>query len=417
MATEKQIAANRENAKRSTGPRTQAGKDIARRNAIVTGLAGLGFVKPEHLENEVIETIDWIHSTLKPDNIIEERFRDNIAFHLVCVRESSRMQVARKLMIGLRAAEFWDDDKLAEAAELAEELSKKPGAILRRLRGSKHGCMIVIERWGELDDVLARAGSWDEAQKSMALDLLGTSHAVRQHGTVLDVPEGVELTAHLRGIVRAEVAKLEERRDEFTTIDEEERKLAMTGNDPHDRAIQLLKRYGREHLNVILNMRREFGRIDRKTRAYVPTSIPQRRAHETRDDFEQRMHEFRLDVNARDEKARAEANAARLAANAAVDEEERLAALRVQPKWHEGLPLEVYFEKLREWHDRLNGYEKPTPPAAPDGDTVHRATCSEALPEPVPPAAAPRPEWPDDPDPTLPFDPEGPARPHDRHDE
>src|SRR6266436_4162321 len=167
MATERQIQANRENAKKSTSPRTQAGKDIARRNAIVTGLAGLGFVRPEHLENEVIETIDWIHSTLKPDNIIEERFRDNIAFHLVCVRESSRMQVARKLMIGLRAAEFWDDDKLAEAAE---ELPKKPGAILRRLRGSKHGCMILIERWGELDDVLVRAGSWDEAQRSLALD-------------------------------------------------------------------------------------------------------------------------------------------------------------------------------------------------------------------------------------------------------
>jgi len=215
MATERQIQANRENAKRSTGPRTQAGKDIARRNAILTGLAGLGFVRPEHLENEIIETIDWVHSTLKPDNIIEERLRDNIAFHLVCVREANRMQVARKLMIGLRASESWDDDKLVEAAELAEELPKKPGAIARRLRSTKHGCMIMIERWGQLDDVLVRAGGWDDAQKALALDLLGINPGLRAQGTPLDAPDGIEVLAHLRGVVRAEVETLEVRRDEL----------------------------------------------------------------------------------------------------------------------------------------------------------------------------------------------------------
>jgi hypothetical protein len=39
MATEKQIAANRRNAQRSTGPRTVAGKSISRRNAFRHGLS------------------------------------------------------------------------------------------------------------------------------------------------------------------------------------------------------------------------------------------------------------------------------------------------------------------------------------------------------------------------------------------
>ena len=39
MATEKQIAANRANAKRSTGPRTLAGKTISSRNACRHGLS------------------------------------------------------------------------------------------------------------------------------------------------------------------------------------------------------------------------------------------------------------------------------------------------------------------------------------------------------------------------------------------
>ena len=39
MATEKQIMANRRNAKRSTGPRTAAGKSISSRNAFRHGLS------------------------------------------------------------------------------------------------------------------------------------------------------------------------------------------------------------------------------------------------------------------------------------------------------------------------------------------------------------------------------------------
>jgi len=39
MATEKQIAANRRNAKKSTGPRTQEGKARSRMNALRHGLA------------------------------------------------------------------------------------------------------------------------------------------------------------------------------------------------------------------------------------------------------------------------------------------------------------------------------------------------------------------------------------------
>jgi hypothetical protein len=42
MATEKQIAANRRNAARSTGPRTTSGKDRSRMNALRHGLSYVG---------------------------------------------------------------------------------------------------------------------------------------------------------------------------------------------------------------------------------------------------------------------------------------------------------------------------------------------------------------------------------------
>ncbi|MBK9167612.1 MAG: hypothetical protein IPM24_09135 [Bryobacterales bacterium] len=44
MATEKQIAANRENARRSTGPKSRLGKSRSSRNNLLTGLYGREFV-------------------------------------------------------------------------------------------------------------------------------------------------------------------------------------------------------------------------------------------------------------------------------------------------------------------------------------------------------------------------------------
>jgi len=49
--TEKALAANRRNAKRSTGPRTERGKNISRFNAVTTGLfAEHGYTHPRQFD-------------------------------------------------------------------------------------------------------------------------------------------------------------------------------------------------------------------------------------------------------------------------------------------------------------------------------------------------------------------------------
>ena len=50
MATERQIAANRRNAVKSTGPRTSAGKMRARRNSYRHGLSVGAAVRHKHVE-------------------------------------------------------------------------------------------------------------------------------------------------------------------------------------------------------------------------------------------------------------------------------------------------------------------------------------------------------------------------------
>jgi hypothetical protein len=53
MATEKQIAANRRNAQRSTGPRTAAGKSISSRNALRHGLS-----LPQEMDAATLTALD-----------------------------------------------------------------------------------------------------------------------------------------------------------------------------------------------------------------------------------------------------------------------------------------------------------------------------------------------------------------------
>ena len=54
-ASEKQIAANRRNAGKSTGPKTRRGKKASSRNAITHGLYARDTIAPSF-----IQKIDWI---------------------------------------------------------------------------------------------------------------------------------------------------------------------------------------------------------------------------------------------------------------------------------------------------------------------------------------------------------------------
>ena len=76
MPTDKQIAANRRNARKSTGPRTEAGKNKTRLNAVTHGLTG-------HLELTTDPARDafiaGIIGTLKPADPLEHQLAQSIA--------------------------------------------------------------------------------------------------------------------------------------------------------------------------------------------------------------------------------------------------------------------------------------------------------------------------------------------------
>ena len=66
MATERQIAANRTNAQRSTGPRSQEGKAAVRFNALTHGLTARATLLPFEDERELEALADRLYDELQP---------------------------------------------------------------------------------------------------------------------------------------------------------------------------------------------------------------------------------------------------------------------------------------------------------------------------------------------------------------
>jgi len=76
MATDKQIAANRLNAQKCTGPRTPEGKAISSQNAFKTGIDSKSEVMQCESREEYDELIACYQDRFKPDTPEEESFVD-----------------------------------------------------------------------------------------------------------------------------------------------------------------------------------------------------------------------------------------------------------------------------------------------------------------------------------------------------
>ena len=95
MATDAQIAANIQNAKKSTGPRTPEGKDRSRMNALDHGMTALLALLPDEDPAEFqARKSGWV-ADLKPRNRVELFMAESVAYHAWQAERSRRAQSAR----------------------------------------------------------------------------------------------------------------------------------------------------------------------------------------------------------------------------------------------------------------------------------------------------------------------------------
>lgn len=171
--SEARIRANRENARRSTGPRTAAGKARSRLNGLRHGLRAETLILPgEDAEALEARRRAWV-GELAPGSEVERFLVED------AVAASWRMERCRRVETALAAssvedaADACDHARAEEVEALADGLAADPRRVARRLRRSARGCRWLIERFHWLLETLRGRGWWEPSERDHALHLMG----------------------------------------------------------------------------------------------------------------------------------------------------------------------------------------------------------------------------------------------------
>jgi hypothetical protein len=95
MASQAQTNANRENAKKSTGPRTPEGKAISSRNSLVHGMTSGKFLPPDGDPEEFFQLLDQFRNRFQPFDAAEDALVERL------VAAEFKMRSVRYLDAGL----------------------------------------------------------------------------------------------------------------------------------------------------------------------------------------------------------------------------------------------------------------------------------------------------------------------------
>jgi hypothetical protein len=155
MATEKQIAANKRNAQKSTGPTTEVGRANSSRNALKHGLTAEQVTIEGEQAADFEAFRDDILESLRPQGAIEEQLAERIVLCWWRLRRVSRME-ADIVAEEHRAADEYNADSVGTgstrgAGFVAAKLIAEPFQNLSRyettIERSLHRALHELERW------------------------------------------------------------------------------------------------------------------------------------------------------------------------------------------------------------------------------------------------------------------------------
>ena len=196
-ATESQIRANRQNAQKSTGPRTEAGKAKARMNALKHGLRSksapvLPHEDPAEFDARIREWVDeW-----KPQNAIERALVERAAKASWALDRAERFEAAllsrrvRKAMLHSRAKRAARVGALGRklfamvGSRPLWEVNDDPAAFVAALEDSAEGVRWLLARWEELRLLVDGDQAWTYTDMSRLIRLWG-----KQPSDAVDDPE------------------------------------------------------------------------------------------------------------------------------------------------------------------------------------------------------------------------------------
>ena len=192
--------------------------------------------------------------SLNPRNTLQEWFSDDVALMQIRLEHVARIERRERDRFALRAESFWDDDRRLLAEELGERLAKRPARVVKQLRATPQGCDWIGERWGLLLEISRAGRAWNDRQKALALDLLGTPTDLREDAVT------ARLLADPAGLAEAEIAALREQKVQVADSDALDRQLAMADMvNPTTPEFRDLKRY---EAGLIRRMKWAMGQLE-----------------------------------------------------------------------------------------------------------------------------------------------------------
>ncbi len=177
MASERQIAANRLNARLSKGPRTVEGRAVSRRNALKHGLTARSLIIEGENAKRLEALRDELLETYAPQGVVEEHLVDMMAGLLWRLRR----------VPSLEAAAFAWMQRCHRPQGLADQMDVQRGTDKAKHRKQSLGRAVFhLVRDGDLLDKLNRYETHLMMQLGRVAAALDHQHAKRK--TTLNLP-------------------------------------------------------------------------------------------------------------------------------------------------------------------------------------------------------------------------------------
>ena len=245
MISEARLNANRANALKSTGPKTEEGKAISRLNSTTHGLTGAGVALASYDPDLVAQRVAAWSEMRRPVTSRERWLVEQIALATIRIDQCRLEEDCLRTQTAHRAAVCWFEERRVDAEVLAGKIARNPGLVVAKLRGTLYGTGWLRERWESLE-AAAMQGVWDEKQRALALDMLGVSIEFRESSKRLlgGGPDGESQAM----IARREIERIDASFENgLAYVDEREQKMAEEGVSLSVSApARLLRRYESE---------------------------------------------------------------------------------------------------------------------------------------------------------------------------
>ena len=155
------LAANRANAQKSTGPRTEAGKARSRANAVKHGLTGAGIALPGEDATVIEATFLQAQEEFAPTTLVGMRLVRDVAALWVRQDRARQYEATALAAHARRAARDFDQARVNHAEALIDAIEANPRAYRRALLAMPEGVdRLVAELMLLLEDLTGVAPSW-----------------------------------------------------------------------------------------------------------------------------------------------------------------------------------------------------------------------------------------------------------------